>query len=122
LYLILKWISDGFHKQDGILKLGCNDYLLEFKFDGDPACSGVNRCIKDKNGKIDIYKKRFKSTHVHANYFNTAGIGKLSVLILIFLTCAVTIVCLALTRFICKEQDYKIAKLLRYGNRGGKWD
>lgn len=79
---------------------------------------------KIKMERLIFIKKHLKnkSTHVHANYFNAAGMGKLSFLILIFLTCAVTIVCLALARFICKEQDYKIAKLLRYGNRGGKWD
>ena len=34
--LVLSWVMRGFHKQDGILKLGCDDYLLKFTFDGDP--------------------------------------------------------------------------------------
>ena len=121
LNLVLTWVLDGFHKQDGILELGCSDYLLEFKFDGDPTCSGISRCSKKENGLIATYKEQSNSNgRAHTNYLNTAGIGKLGFLILIFLTCTVTITCLALSRAICKEQDYKIAKFLRYGR--GKWD
>ena len=114
--LVLSWVMRGFHKQDGVLKLGCDDYLLKFTFDGDPICSGVDRCTKDLTGTIGKYKKRFVSHgQQRLNFFSAAGFGSVGMILVLFVVCTVITICLALIRNVCKK--YEQTARIRYASK-----
>ena len=114
--LVLSWVMGGFHKQDGILKLGCDDYLPKFTFDGDPTCSGVDRCTKDAINRISKYKKQFISHGQRSlNFFNTAGFGSVGMIMLLFVVCTVVTICLALIQNLCK--NYEQNARIRYASK-----